>query len=839
MAVLALAGGWVGTGVLTGPAAYAAPSVVSNWRSGPLVVNGSLWRNVPYFVADHTTFFGIWYLQQLLKTYGYTAKWDGRSLLLPELPTVAPNATVAVDGQNLSTAGTLAFGGTTYVPAAPVLTALGGSATYAPATQTLTLNGGATAATQNAAIAGNQATSVTGGGVASPTSTAVHTAEQSLKPQTAAVWQGAHLWGTVPTVLYRSTTSFGVWYLQSVLRAHGITADWNGQRLDIENLPKEVDGSVRIAGQTVATTLFSWRGQIYLPVSALQTAGVQAEVNAANHSVSLTRAGGELVVRGTLTDAAGDPTVGRVVIADSLGQLHVLTTANDGSFDDALHTSSATVVAVQTSETGWVGEDISAAQGASKPLAVTTQQQMTQVDGVLSFGGSKPYSVTQISLRNTITHAHYYADVQANGTFSTTVPTGPYEVFAALTNEDAVYLLQPFLAGGSSVHVNVSMPSLPTGSSLTTAHAVITAKDSGVTADELRSVGTIFEHVYPQVVQQMGAQPVGAVQINLYGSTKTYQQHYLDEGYSQTESQQIAEQSVASEEGSRTINVLMPTFDTVDGLNILAHELTHAVMTELSTQISSWANEGTAWTEGVDAEADGSPSNMLKQGIQWDEWVDIVAEQQQGALIPLGQGDTLNASYNVEAQDYFAVQQLIAKYGWDKFLQYVRKIDSDPNAFADTFGESFSTFSSEVSKVLAKDASRPNQAMAVRVRTLPNGPQQVYFINPSGQRFLVSGLVPNQTYDFVCNADGTVTAPDGLTVTSVAPVSVAVSGDWFLGSGGDGGSQDRQEFDLVNYFGLPFVDQVILYDADGNIAHVYPAIAIPNGLELVRVQAQG
>jgi len=814
----------------------ATPAGITDYRSGPLAVNQQLWRNVPYFVANRTTFFGIWYLQQLFKSYGYTSKWDGHSLLLPQMPVVSPAASTSLNGKTLiGAAGTMTYQGTTYVDAAQVLQALGGSAKLDATTETLTLTVTPLATgTQKAATLSAGAPTLADGGMESTSSTKVQSEARSLSGQTSAVWEGTQLWRTTPTLVYQQSTYFGVWYLQQFFRDHGIVSTWNGTKLSIASFPRLLSqGKVQFGSATISTALVQWQGTTFIPISMLQSLGVQATVNQSTHNVSLTTSLMGLTLNGILDNGAGLPTSGAVAIQDGNGVLHVLAAASNGAFSGNVVTDAATVIGVRTNEAGWVGQVIGESAAHNAPIRVNDQQMMTTVQGQIGFN-AKTYPVVQVSLRNIITHAHYYANVQANGSFTATVPVGAYEVFAVTTDEDAIFILQHFMAAGPRAQVKVTLPALPTSGSVQTQHASIQSADSNVTPEQLLSVAQLFEYVYSSTSGQMGTQIPSAIQIHLFGSTKTYQQHYLDEGYSATEAKQIAELSVASEEGLHTINVLMPTFNTVDGLNILAHELTHALIAQKSTAIPSWANEGAAWTEGVNAETDGSPSHMLQQGIQWNEWVDIVAHQKAGTLTALGQGNSLNASYNVEAQDYFAVQQLVAQFGWEKFLKYVAMIDKDSTAFQDTFGETFAAFSKTVTAVLQKDAAQPDSAMYVRVRTLPNGPKQVYFINPSGQRFLVSGVEQGQTYDFVCNTDGTVTAPVGLTVTSVTADSVAISGDWYLGSGGDG-THNRQEFDLVNQFGLPFVDQVLLYTAQGNIEHVYPATAIPNGLELVKL----
>jgi hypothetical protein len=851
--------------VTVNAATVSTATAITNYRSGPLNVNRQLWHNVPYFVSQNTTFFGIWYLQQMLKDQGIDSKWTGHSLLLQNIPTVSASSAVSVNGQTLPVSGTVSLGGTTYVDAGSVFHALGGQSTYDAAHNTLSVSyvpaqglstkdlGTQGSSTQGSSAQGPgsqqakgvasttsvtnqvvQQPTITGGGLTS-TSTSVVSVEKTLHQGTAAVFIGSSMWNQVPVVAYNRTTFFGVWYLQQILRQYGITANWDGQSLSISNMPKLVSNTqVQLGKMNLSTSVIQYNGHTLIPVTLLQSLGVS--VSGDSSKVNLSTGSQTLAVHGLLESTTNQALSGLVAIQDANGTVQLLTAGSDGGFSGQTGSTGSALIGVRTASQGWIGQAIPISSSNADSLKAVADQAMVTIHGKVQFAPGKSYSVVQISVRNTITHAHYYATVQSNGTFSMSVPVGAYEAFALVTQSDAVFILQPFLASPSNTNVTVQAPALPTTKQVTSAHAIVETSDSNVTPEQLQSVDNIFEHVYQETVSSEGIVPSQKMDIHLYGTSKSYQQHYLDEGYSQTESQQIAELSVASEEGQHTINVLMPTFSTTDGLNILAHEFTHALTAVVSRTIPSWANEGGAWTQGVNAEVDHSPSSMLKQGIQWNEWVDIVAHQQSNTLIPLGGASTLSGNYNIEAQDYFAVTQLVDKFGWSKFMKYVRSIDHDANAFADTFGESFSTFSQQVTGVLAKDAARSAGTFTVKLRTLPNGPHSIYFINASGQTFLVDGLEGDQTYTFSCNADGTVTAPVGLTVTSVSDIPVAVQGDWFLGSGGTS-SQNRQEFDIANQFGLPFVDQVILYSKDGNVEHVYPATAIPNGIQLVSITA--
>ncbi|GMA51280.1 hypothetical protein GCM10025857_26370 [Alicyclobacillus contaminans] len=826
---VALAVGLVGAWSVAGEfgMATSALAATSTMRSGPVYINGHMWKNVPYVVANNTTFFGIWYLQQLLSSYGIASQWDGRTLSIQGVPRIQGTATYTVGGQQKSSS-ILTWNGATYVDVSTLAAAGSGQLQYSSSTNTLAVNW--PTSQNDVAPVVRISPSGNASSASAPRLSTTRPASSAVSMSTGYVREAGTLWKSVPILRRDGTTFFGVWYLQQFLSQHGIQASWNGVSLSIQQFPQIVSGAkLTLAGRAASTSLIQWANAWYAPVSALQAAGMTVVTNGTQSVTATLPTPTASTVQGEILDANNQPVAGKVAIEDALGLVHVVDTDASGQFVTQL-SGGGYLIGAETANDGWVSQALALAGGS--PLTATTVQRMSQIQGTLQFSGT-PYGISQVSVRNVITHAHYYATPTANHTFQLTVPAGAYEVYAVVPSgsQDVLYLLQPFVTTGDITQLSVSVPALPKAKSVQTAHAVVSAADSEVTAGDLQSVANLFEHIYPLDVNRTGLAPSQKMNIVLYGTADDYKQHFIQEGYSSDEAQQIADQSIATEEGTNTISVLLPSYDLTDGLNILAHEFTHALIATVSNQIQSWANEGVAWTDGIAGELDGSPDEVLQQGLQWYEWVDIVAHQQQGDLLPLGGADPLSGDYNVEDQDYFAVQQLIDQFGMDKFMQYVKAIDTNPNAFAQTFGETFDQFSQSVTAKLQALASQANTTFSMRIRVLPNGPSQIYVINPFGKTVTITGLKPGQSYTLQCHSDGTVTAPTGLSVAPGTSLPIVYGGDWYVGAG-MGGSLPRQEFEVAYEYGRPFLVQALLYGSDGSLEHAYPATAVPDGVQL-------
>ncbi len=707
------------------------------------------------------------------------------------------------------------------------------------------------------------------------------------------------------TVSVKTTTSGPLVYvslsgLANAFAPYGVKFTESKTSIDVTGMPVNY-ADVKILSPALGKTspIFAdgilWNQAWYVPTKTLQQLGFGAQADATKHAVTLTlvqtppksgvTTGGSgtapvsassvavtipITVSGEVLGANGSPTAGKVTFEDPEGDTHTLVANSQGTFSGTIEadypsaasakTGALSLVATDSPTVGWVGQDASltANNGVISNVVVNAQAQQlfSTLHGHLNYGAGAlaAMPVSEVSVRNVITQAHYYAPVDSQGDFNISVPVGPYEVFALITKNSAIYSLQPFIETPNPTSIIIDVPTPPNGK-LVTKHAVIVAGDKGVLPEDMLSVANIFEHVYPLDQTTLGLSEKGPITITLYSTLATYAGHFLSEGYSKSEADLIAENSGAVTEGPNSISVPMASFGEMDGLNVLAHELTHAMVATESLQLPSWANEGLAWHQGILGQMDGSPSNLLLTGAEWNQWFDIVQNQKENSLLPLGTASPLSGSYNVEAQDYFAVQQLINQYGMKSVLDYVYQYDSNPSAFQDVFSTPFLSFSQSVSRSLAADAASTDKGFTLTFKVLQGGPSDIYVESPKGPRILVSGLVPNEEYTITCYNNGQVKVPSGLTTSKATSLPVLVSGDWYIGSGvaANGaieqtssetsstpstssmelGSGYRQEFEIANQFGVPFLVRAIMYDHAGDVLHAYPALGLPDGLQLV------
>ncbi|MBX5436924.1 MAG: hypothetical protein IRZ33_06875 [Alicyclobacillaceae bacterium] len=662
-----------------------------------------------------------------------------------------------------------------------------------------------------------------------------------------------------------------------------------------QGVPAARPVTIQGPGWKLASTLLMTRGRRYVAAPALAALGVAVSVRPASHAVDLTPLSlllpdhlwGSVYVAGVVLNSAGGRGPGRAAVVNRSGAVVVVNTDASGAFSVWLPTAApaantaavaavrgaggsgnlplAAVAGVWTADDGWTGEWLPVQSGHPAPVVVQADTRQAAVAGRIAAAGSAGL-VRAVSIRDVLTHVHYYAPVGADGRFALTLPEGWYEVYAALTDGGPVLLMKPFAAKGRTA-LAVQLPSIPSSGILKSSHVQVAAGDSQVTPEDLVAADVIFEHVYPEVSGDLGAHLSAPLSLTLYSGPDTYQQHFAAEGYSADEAKRLAQESAAAYENG-SIAVDLAAWGAVDPVNVIAHELTHALLAQLSQRLPSWANEGIAWHEGVRAELDGSPEVLLRQGVQWMQWAELEEQDRDGGLAPLGASDPLNSSYNVESQDYFAVEQWIERYGWGRLMGYVRRYDADASALQSAIGETFDAFAAQVAAAIDALAHRgsstagpgaagtaPADATAaaasaggngaagsgwsLTLKILPGGPRALYVQAPGGACTQVNGLVPGQTYTFTCTEEGQVRTPAGLTVNALPAMQTVDSQDWFVGVTGWDGPFPRQEFELASASGQPFTVRILLYGAGGSVEHAYPATAIPAGVQLIALQTGG
>lgn len=155
--------------------------------------------------------------------------------------------------------------------------------------------------------------------------------------------------------------------------------------------------------------------------------------------------------------------------------------------------------------------------------------------------------------------------------------------------------------------------------------------------------------------------------------------------------------------------------------NTLAHELFHVLSSQNGLSgMPSWMEEGLAWRIGLKLQYEGEPS-VLADGYKIWLRNQIVQTQQSGQLIGLinNPEETImtTAKYNVEVQDWLAMEYLTQLYGEDKLQRYLHLVqqgDSEP--FLNAFGTYPETFEKQFNSYLMQTANRMDRGVKIQVR---------------------------------------------------------------------------------------------------------------------------
>ena len=202
------------------------------------------------------------------------------------------------------------------------------------------------------------------------------------------------------------------------------------------------------------------------------------------------------------------------------------------------------------------------------------------------------------------------------------------------------------------------------------------AGDTGISKPTLHWVQSVIRtDAWPVIAHLFAGASVSDVNLVLFST---------EMGYEQAVAQQFAgnAKEIAARTGGFTVGttVYVPIYkySATDTLaNTVAHEFTHVFLnvTGVSRRIPEWMNEGFAWTAGLKAETAVNSVGVqsLLQGLASK----LSSARQSGNLAPLTTGTTAglqkNFEYNLEYEDYLAVQQLESVYGTEVMKQFFRQ----------------------------------------------------------------------------------------------------------------------------------------------------------------------
>jgi hypothetical protein len=305
----------------------------------------------------------------------------------------------------------------------------------------------------------------------------------------------------------------------------------------------------------------------------------------------------------------------------------------------------------------------------------------------------------------------------------------------------------------------------------------------------------------------------------------------------------IAEKSNGVTSDNEIVIVLARNPD--DGLlaNVLQHELTHVALNQygVSAKMPSWINEGIAWHLGLQAQALGRSALFVENQRRELRYsvLDALAKKEWVPLIddPM---DTLaeNAAYNVEVQDYFAVESLIRYYGESTLPTYLALLKSgDSYPFLRAFGVTRDAFEKRFTDDMLQSLSRPDKGVRIRFRIEPDFTGFLALMG-KGQSTWIRYHLPPGEYTAVFGPDGRIDGlPPGEPVPSQdAPDEHAL----FIGmkpsqaQGAGGKTVQNGGFAIESAYGDYFLLNAWITYADGSTE--YPLTDRNQGVTLLSIE---
>ncbi|MDR3599453.1 MAG: hypothetical protein P4L49_03050 [Desulfosporosinus sp.] len=244
-----------------------------------------------------------------------------------------------------------------------------------------------------------------------------------------------------------------------------------------------------------------------------------------------------------------------------------------------------------------------------------------------------------------------------------------------------------------------------TTSQISAANVIVEAGDKSVSSTEVKAASQIVKDIsLPTLNTVLGLTPATKISIVLFSSAKTY-----GNALSKTGIDSSSIQSMISDTGGVTVNttIWIPLYnieDNSDLTNVLSHELFHACAASqgYGSQLPIWINEGTAWRIGLMAQQKVNPQKASSEMAYYENEVRQAAQNGTILSLDVSEKDILNANYNVEYEDFMAVEQLTKTYGVATYKTFIENLKSQSvdNDFQKAFNSTLNAFQSSFSKSL-------------------------------------------------------------------------------------------------------------------------------------------
>lgn len=277
-------------------------------------------------------------------------------------------------------------------------------------------------------------------------------------------------------------------------------------------------------------------------------------------------------------------------------------------------------------------------------------------------------------------------------------------VIAGLAISSQMYLHKPPMPIPGTYQVKTIHTSLPTTSSqvknlpkrskslstVTVSNITINAGDNSVKQTVINAAGDIIKQSsLPILKQYINALPTSAVNIVLFSSEKSYGDALLKAGASESSIPAYTQKTGGITVGSEIWVPLYNLSDLSELSNVLTHELTHVTFNQMGIgdKLPTWINEGAAWRDGLLAQQKYNSFATMEEMVS--QQMSVLQAAGSSQLLPLtaSEDDIINASYNVEYEDFMAIEALVKQYGADQFLAFLSSTSQKDvaQAFQDTY----------------------------------------------------------------------------------------------------------------------------------------------------------
>jgi|GEM_PF-5004517 hypothetical protein len=236
-------------------------------------------------------------------------------------------------------------------------------------------------------------------------------------------------------------------------------------------------------------------------------------------------------------------------------------------------------------------------------------------------------------------------------------------------------------------------------------NVLVKTGDKAVSASKLQTASRIINTIsLPTLNSVLGLSPASEINIVLFSSAKSYGNALARAGIDQS-----SIKTMTTDTGGVTVNttIWIPLYNLADNsdlANVLSHELFHACAASqgYGAQLPIWINEGTAWRIGLLAQQKVDPEKTSAVMANYQQ--DVLKAAQNGTLLSLNasEKDILNTSYNVEYEDYMAVEKLTNSFGVAAYKTFIQNLTSQnvDTDFQNTFHTTMDDFSANFLKSL-------------------------------------------------------------------------------------------------------------------------------------------